>query len=140
MGEKTIVSTWLGGMAFSTDLDGHQVIIDAAPQFGGTDRGPQPKPLMLVSLAGCTGIDVVSILNKMRVDFQEFRIIVQGHLTDEHPKQFIKIHLIYEFKGKNLPLEKIRKAVELSQNRYCGVSATYKKALELTWEIKIKEG
>ncbi|RLE01293.1 MAG: OsmC family peroxiredoxin, partial [Candidatus Aminicenantes bacterium] len=53
--------------------------------------------------------------------------------------QFIKIHLIYEFKGKNLPLEKIRKAVELSQNRYCGVSATYKKALELTWEIKIKE-
>lgn len=83
---------------------------------------------------------MVSILNKMRVDFQEFRIIVQGHLTDEHPKQFIKIHLIYEFKGKNLPLEKIRKAVELSQNRYCGVSATYKKALELTWEIKIKEG
>jgi putative redox protein len=139
MGEKTITSTWLGGMAFGTDLDGHQIIIDAAPEFGGADRGPRPKPLMLVALAGCTGIDVVSILQKMRIAVEGFKIIVKGYLTDEHPKEFVKIHLIYEFKGKGLPQEKLRRAVELSQERYCGVSATYKKALELTWEIKIKE-
>ena len=139
MSKKTITSTWLGGMAFGTDVDGHQIIIDAASEFGGENRGPRPKPLMLVALAGCTGIDVVSILKKMRVNFDEFKIIVEGELTEEHPRHFSRMHIIYEFKGKNIPLDKLQKAVELSQQKYCGVSATYKKALELTWEIKINQ-
>lgn len=139
MSKKIITSSWLGGMAFRSEVDGHEIIVDALPVFGGTNQGPPPKTLMLVSLAGCTGIDVVSILKKMRVEFDEFNIIVEGELTEEHPKHFVRMHLIYEFKGKDLPLEKIKKAVELSQERYCGVSATYKKALELTWEIRLKE-
>lgn len=79
---------------------------------------------MLVALAGCTGIDVVSILKKMRMNFDEFKIMVEGELTEEHPRHFTRMHVVYEFKGKYLPLDKIQKAIELSQQKYCGVSAT----------------
>ncbi|MCI4445783.1 MAG: OsmC family protein [Candidatus Aminicenantes bacterium] len=136
-GRVTITADWLDGMAFEAEVNGHKIIMDAEPEVGGKDRGPRPKPLMLVSLAGCTGMDVISILQKMRVPVEKFRLTVQGDLTSEHPKQFYRMHIIYEFTGKDLPLDKLTKAVELSQERYCGVSATYKKALELTYEIKV---
>ncbi len=94
---------------------------------------------MLAALGGCTAMDVISILKKMRVNVENFNVHVEGELTDEHPKQFYKMHVIYEFTGKNLPLDKLQKAVELSEDRYCGVSAVYKKVMELTSEIKIIE-
>ena len=130
---------WLENMAFEADVNGHKIVLDAAAEVGGEDRGPRPKPLMLTALAGCTGMDVVSILKKMRVELDGFNVVVEGDLTDEHPKQFYKMNVIYEFTGKDLPLEKLQKAVSLSEERYCGVSALYKKAIELTSEIKIKE-
>jgi putative redox protein len=133
----SITADWLDGMAFKAEVNGHKIIMEAEPEVGGEDRGPSPKPLMLVSLAGCTGMDVISILQKMRVPVEKFRLFVQGDLTSEHPKQFYHMHIIYEFTGKDLPPDKLTKAVELSQERYCGVSATYKKALELTYEIKV---
>jgi len=133
----SITAEWLEGMAFEAEVNGHKIILDAEPDVGGKDRGPRPKPLMLVSLAGCTGMDVISILQKMRVPVEKFRLMVQGDLTSEHPKEFYHMHIIYEFTGKNLPMDKLTKAVELSQERYCGVSATYKKALKLTYEIKV---
>ena len=92
---------------------------------------------MLLSLGGCTGIDVISILKKMRVDVDEFNVRVEGELTEEHPKHFVKIHVVYEFTGKDLPMDKLKKAVELSEERYCGVSAVYKKVIEMTSEIKV---
>jgi putative redox protein len=113
--------------------------MDAGPQVGGENLGPRPKPLMLAALGGCTGMDVISILGKMRVEVDSFNVVVEGELTEEHPKYFTKMHVIYEFTGKNLPLDKLKKAVELSEERYCGVSATLKKAVELTTEIKITE-
>jgi putative redox protein len=94
---------------------------------------------MLAALAGCTGMDVVSILKKMRVDLDDFNVYVEGDLTEEHPKQYAQMHVIYEFKGKNLPEEKLQKAVNLSEERYCGVSAMYRKAFGITSEIKIIE-
>lgn len=109
MSKKTITSAWLGGMGFGTDVDGHQIIIDAAPEFGGEDRGPRPKPLMLVALAGCTGIDVVSILKKMRVNFDEFKIIVEGELTEEHPRHFTRMHVVYELRESIFLSIKFRK-------------------------------
>ncbi|MBC7350589.1 MAG: OsmC family protein [Candidatus Aminicenantes bacterium] len=135
--QLSITADWLDGMAFEAEVNGHKIIMDAEPEVGGQDRGPRPKPLMLVSLAGCTGMDVISILQKMRVPVEKFRLIVQGDLTSEHPKHFYKMHIIYEFTGRNLPFEKLKQAIELSQEKYCGVSATYKKALELTYEIKV---
>ena len=139
MAKEEIQVSWLDKMAFSTEVNGHEMIIDAIPEVGGENRGPRPKPFMLVALGGCTAMDVISILKKMRVEVQGFNVKVEGDLTEEHPKQFHKIHVIYEFKGKDLPMDKLQKAIDLSEERYCGVSAVYKKAMELTSEIRVVE-
>lgn len=139
MAKEKVKVKWLENMAFSAEVSGHEIIIDATEKVGGQDRGPRPKPLMLAALAGCTGMDVVSILKKMRVEVDDFNVSVEGELTEEHPKHFIHMHVIYEFTGKELPMEKLKKAVSLSEERYCGVSATYREAMKLTSEIKIKE-
>jgi putative redox protein len=127
---------WAKGMAFETEMFDHKLVVDADSRFGGEGKGPRPKPLLLLSLAGCTGMDVVSLLDKMRVDIDDFKIIVQAELTDEHPKYYHKIHLIYQFKGHDLNTAKIEKAVNLSQDKYCGVSYMLKKAADITFEIE----
>ncbi len=136
--KKQIDMNWQGGMAFTTELDGHKVVVDASPENDGENLGPRPKALMLVALGGCTGMDVVSILKKMRVEVDWFNVKIEGDLTEEHPKHFTDIKLIYEFKGNGLTVDKVRKAVDLSMERYCGVAAVYKKALNLTYDIVIK--
>ena len=137
---KEIVNTkWLDNMAFEADVDGHKIVIDAQPNVGGENRGPRPKPLMLAALGGCTAMDVISILKKMRVEVKSFNVKVEGDLTEEFSKHFYKMHVIYEFTGKELPMDKLKKAVELSEEKYCGVSAVYKKAMEITSEIKVTE-
>jgi len=140
MGKEIVSTKWLDGMAFECDINGHKVTIDAVPEVGGQDRGPRPKPLMLASLGGCTAMDVISILKKMRVDVKDLNVIVEGELTEEHPKHFYNMHVIYEVTGKDLPLDKIKKAVTLSEDRYCGVSAVYKEVIEITSEIRLIEG
>ncbi len=135
---KEVVNVnWLDNMGFEADVRGFKLTLDATENVGGKNRGPQPKPLMLVSLAGCTGMDVVSMLKKMRVEVEDLAIKVEGDITDEHPKHFSGMHIIYEFKGKDLPIEKLNKAVDLSMERYCGVSATYRKAMKISHEIKV---
>ena len=131
---------WLAGMAFENTTNGHRFTIDADSQFGGQDKGPRPKPVLLNSLAGCTGMDVVSILSKMKQEFSWFNIRVEGELGDEHPKTYESIKIIYQFKTVDgLDDAKVRKAINLSQERYCGVSAMLKKACNLTWEIEYVE-
>jgi putative redox protein len=132
-----VETNWKGNMQFEATVSGHKVLMDATPDSGGEDKGARPKQLMLAALAGCTGMDVVSILKKMRVDVDEFDIDVEAGLTEEHPKYYNKMHIIYKFKGKDLDPEKLKKAVDLSQERYCGVSAAYKKAMEISYEIVI---
>jgi putative redox protein len=124
-------------MSFSTEIDGHKLHTDAKKEFGGNDKGPRPKPLMMFALAGCTGMDVVSILAKMRVEIEDLDIEIQAEMTEEHPKVYSKMNIVYKFKGDNLPIEKLEKAINLSQERYCGVSAMYRKAMDITHEIKI---
>jgi putative redox protein len=131
--------SWTDKVAFETDMDGHKVIIDAGEESGGSDLGPRPKKLMLTSLAGCTGIDVVMILKKMKVEVEGFNVIVEGELTEEHPKYYHTIKVIYQFKGKNLPMDKLEKAVQLSEDKYCGVSALYRKAVKMEREIRVVE-
>lgn len=139
MTKETVNTRWLNKMAFESDIYGHKLILDAGPIVGGENRGPRPKTIMLASLGGCTGMDVISILTKMRIAVESLNVKVEGVLSEEFPKQYIKMHVTYEFTGKNLPLDKLQKAVDLSENRYCGVSAVYKKAIEMTSEITIKE-
>ena len=135
--KHTISTTWKGGIAFEADVNGHKVPMDATDEFGGQNSGPSPKKLMLVALSGCTGMDVVSILKKMRVELDALDIEVQGDVTDEHPKHYDKMHVIYKFTGKDLPLDKLEKAVKMSEETYCGVGALYRKAIEVSSEIVI---
>ncbi len=111
-------------MAFKAELDGHSFMVDADAQFGGQNLGPKPKGLLLTALAGCTGMDVVAILKKMRVQPSLFEVDVQGDLADGHPKKFVSIVTEYRFEGEDLPVDKLKKAVSLSEERYCGISAT----------------
>lgn len=135
--KHTLDTKWKGNMQFEANLDDHLLIMDALPESGGENTGARPKKLMLASLAGCTGMDVISMLKKMRIEPKTFNINIEAEVTEEHPKQYISMHLIYEFTGEGLDEDKIRKAVELSQDRYCGVSAVYRKTMPITYEIKI---
>jgi putative redox protein len=137
--KHVIDMAWTDKVAFEGDMDGHKVIIDATREVGGSDLGPRPKKLMLTALAGCTGIDVIMILKKMKVEPEAFHVIIEADVTDEHPKHYNKMKVIYQFKGKNLPIEKLEKAVKLSESTYCGVTAVYRKAMEMESEIRIVE-
>ena len=130
---------WTDQVAFQADMDGHKVIIDAAVDSGGNNLGPRPKQLMLTALAGCTGIDVIMILKKMKLEPEAFNVIVEADVTDEHPRHYTKMKVVYQFKGKDLPMDKLEKAVKLSEDKYCGVTAVYKKAMEIESEIRVVE-
>ncbi len=137
MSEKINV-TWSGEMAFEAEVNDFKMKLDAEERVGGKNGGPRPKPLTLVSLGGCTGMDVISILAKMRVVPDAFDVQVSGELTEEHPKYYHKIHIVYKFKGNDLPMDKLEKAVTLSQDRYCGVSEMLRRAATLTHEIVVE--
>ena len=102
MATNFINSVYQGGMSFKTGIQGHDVIIDLDKAGGGNDLGTSPKILMLVSLAGCTGLDVVSILNKMKVNFSDFAIQIEAHLTEVDPKIYDKVEMQMNPKLKKL--------------------------------------
>lgn len=130
---------WKQNLAFECTMDGHHMVIDASKEGGGDDLGPRPKKLMLTALAGCTGLDVIMILRKMKVNPEAFNVIVEGDLTEEFPMRYHQMKIIYQFKGKDLPLDKLEKAVKLSEEKYCGVSASYRLAMDLIFEIRVIE-
>lgn len=135
----TVTCEFKQGMYFEADVGGHKIGMDASPEFGGKNKGPRPKPLILAALSGCTGMDVVSLMNKMSVPFTGFKIYVEGTVMDEHPKYYNKIHVIYEIRGKNLSKVDVEKAVSLSQEKYCGVLGGLKKIAKTTYEIRYLE-
>ncbi len=137
MKKNEISMNWKGNMSFEGVVNGHKILMDADATVGGENKGPRPKPLMLLALAGCTGMDVVSILKKMRVEVEDFNVSVSADMTEEHPVVYSTIHIVYEFKGQGLDMDKLQKAIDLSQERYCGVSAMYRKFVNITHEIKV---
>ena len=110
--KETISVKWTDGISFEADVAGFKIAIDSDPEFGGQNKGPKPKPLMMVALAGCTGMDLVSLMNKMRVEYDSLNIIVEGDLTEEHPKHFTKMKVIYEISGKDIDLKKVEKWID----------------------------
>ena len=139
MGDKHSIKTeWKGNMAFEAQVDGHRVQMDETTE-NGSSAGPSPKKLLLVAVSGCTGMDVVSLLRKMRVEIEKCSIEVQGDVAEDHPKRYTKMHVIYTFTGKNLPLDKIQKVVKMSEDTYCGVEALIRMAIEITSEIRVVE-
>lgn len=135
--KPTTTATWRGDMSFEVDLQGHTFLVDADESVGGTNQGPRPKALLLSALAGCTGMDVVAILRKMQMPFDRFTIAVDGTLTEQHPRVYGKVALVYSFWGDALDESKINKAVQLSQDRYCGVSATMREVGEITHQVRL---
>jgi putative redox protein len=130
--------TWKGKMAFEGKTEsGHSVLMDAKPEFGGEERGPRSMELLMVALGGCTAMDVISILKKMRVDLESMTINVDSEQATEHPKVFTKINIEYNFTGKNIKEEDVKKAIQLSQEKYCSVSAMLKKTAEITYRWNI---
>ncbi len=128
---------WLENMTFESEVNGHKIKVDAGEESGGNNAGARPKPLMLVALAGCTGMDVISILKKMRVNIDDLTISVEANMREEHPKYYDTMKVIYHFKGTDLPMDKLQRAVQLSEEQYCGVSALYKLAIPVSFEIKV---
>ncbi len=137
--EHSVRTTWKKEMVFESDVNGHKLLMDAPEASGGQDKGPRPKPLMLAALAGCTGIDVVGILKKMRIDPDHLEIIVEGDTAEDFPKHYTHLKVIFEFHGKDLPKDKLQKAVELSRDKYCGVSHIYKQVIDIEYEIRVIE-
>ena len=124
---------FVGQMEFDTEVNGHHITLDTSEASGGENKGPSPKPLILSSLAGCTGMDVVSLLNKMQVSYSNFNIAVEADLGDEHPRIYTEIRLTYFIKTEDH--DKMQKAVQLSMDKYCGVSAMLSKVCPIVSKI-----
>ena len=123
-----VTTQWKGNMLFQSDNpSGKTVLIDTSPENGGNHEGLAPKAMMLSSLAGCSGLDVVSILNKMKVVVEDFKMDVTGELTEEHPKYYHTVTVDYHFYGSNLDEKKIQRAVDLSVETYCGVMEMFRR-------------
>jgi putative redox protein len=124
-------------MQLEVHQNGHSFFIDGSPEIGGENKGVRPKALILTALAGCTAMDVISLLNKMKVEFSEFSVSADGELTDEHPKIYKNMWLKYRIKLANeSDKPKMEKAVNLSQEKYCGVSAMVRFFTNLKIEIE----
>ena len=137
--KETIKATWLNDLSFEAEVDGHKLYLDTSLEHGGKNMGPRPKPLMMVALAGCTGMDVVAILKKMRVEIESLTVDVEGDVSEDHPKRFEGMKVIFRVKGKDVSRKNVEKAVNLSKTKYCGVSANYSKAFTIEHEIIIEE-
>ena len=135
MAVNTIKADFKGGMNFSVDVNGYTINIDTDEAGGGKNTSTRPKVLMLVSLAGCTGLDVVSILNKMRVAFSDFSISVDGHLTASEPKVYDAVTINYTIKVEKADEAKVEKAVRLSEEKYCGVSKMFESFAKVSFTI-----
>ena len=129
-----VQTTWKGGMLFESTNPGGNLLINDGEE--STQVAYTPKALMLASLAGCSGLDVASLLKKMRAEVDEFTIDIEANLTDEHPKHYDKVKVIYNFYGTDFKKDKIEKAVDFSVERYCGVMEMFRKFAEVTIEIK----
>jgi len=127
--------TWQDGMRFvGVGPSGHAVGMDMGRDVGGNNTGPRPSELLLIALAGCTGMDVVSILGKMRTPARSLEILVTSERAPEHPKAFRKAQLL--FRAEGVPEENLRKAAQLSQERYCSVSHSL--STEITIEVEAR--
>ena len=117
----------------------HWITMDGPENLGGNNAGVRPKELILISLAGCTGSDVVSILKKKRINLTDFEINITAQQTDEHPKVFSEVDLEYVFYGKDIKEKDVERAIELSTTIYCGVSAMLKKSMKINYSHRIVE-
>ncbi len=130
--------TLIGDMQFVGSADsGHAVLMDASPSVGGSNTGSRPMELLLMAFGGCSGMDVISILRKKKQDVSRLELNVKGEQAKDHPHMYTAIHVEYVVTGKEISKDAVKKAIELSLERYCSVGATLGKAAKITHSHKI---
>ncbi len=135
-----IVTTWKEALAFDALSDsGHIVRLDTSIEGGGLNSGMNPKKMLLASLCGCSGMDVVDILNKMMANFSKLAITAEAEQTDEHPKVFKSIELVYSSDIAATDADKLTRAINLSMEKYCGISAMLSKHCAITYTIQLTQ-
>jgi putative redox protein len=128
----------IGGLAFAGKADsGHWVVMDGPVELGGADGGSRPKELLLMALAGCTGSDIASILTKKRVPYTGLEIHVSGTTREEHPQVFTDIHVEYVVTGNGVEERDLQRAIELSETKYCSVSAMLRASVAMSSSYRI---
>lgn len=131
---------WNGKMGF-VGISGtnHSVVMDVSKENGGDGAAASPMEMVLMGLAGCSGVDVAIIVQKKRLDVRDFEIIVNAERADEHPKVFTKVYMTFIFEGEDLSVKPLEDAVRLSIEKYCSVAGMINKTAEINWTVKIKD-
>lgn len=137
---KKIVARWVEGKEFhTTTASGHCVVTDAGEKAGGNNRGPSPIELLLVGMAGCTGIDVVEILRKKRVEFTGLEVRLEGTRAETYPMVYTEIDVVFTVRGKNVPARAVEQAIHLSEEKYCSASIMLGKTAKINSKYEIIE-
>lgn len=136
MTEHHVSTRWAGKMAFDSEIGEYTIRIDSKNE-AGESSGPSPKSLLLTALTGCTGIDLATILPKMHVEFDTLTIEATAPMTAEHPRVYTEIRLVYRITGQDIDETKVRRAIELSEKKYCGVSAMLRAHCPIHWTLEI---
>lgn len=130
---------WIQGLGFEVEVRNHFLFTDAQKEFGSKDRGPNPKEYVLSGLCGCTGMDVISLLKKFKINVIEFSVTADAELTQKHPIVFSKILLTFKIKALNADSQLAHKAVHDSMTKYCGVSAMLSKAVTINYKVLLND-
>src|SRR5215470_928817 len=131
--------TLVDGLHFAGDIGGVRIDLDADESVGGVGAGPQPPRLLLLALAGCTAMDVISILRKKRQQVSGLSVEVKGSRADQHPRVYTRIEVFYRVRGQNVDPRAVARAIELSETRYCPVMAMLSKVAEVTTSYDVEE-
>ena len=141
MSTKKAIVKHIKGVTFLGKSDSnHWVTMDGPESFGGSDAGTRPKELLLIALGGCTGSDVITILQKKKVQISNFEMNITADVAEEHPQVFTKINVEYVFHGKDIQEKDVERAIDLSQTKYCSVTHMLNKAMQITHSFKIIDG
>ncbi len=136
---KTTIK-WKGKRSFQgTAESGHSVLMDGPVEFGGEDGGPRPMELLLVGLGGCTAYDVVSILEKKRLDISGLKVEIDADRSDTHPKIYSEIRVHFIISGRNISEKAVQQAIDLSENKFCSASAMLKKAARIVTSYELQD-
>lgn len=138
--KHTVRMTWRERMTFDAiTTTGHHLTVDSLPEHGGNERGPRPLELLLAGLAGCSAMDVISVLHKKREPVLGLEVEVEGTRAVEHPMIYTDISMVYRVKGKVSPAS-VARAIELSIGKYCGAYAMLSRSARMTSRFEIDDG
>jgi putative redox protein len=138
MSKKTALVRWVDGLVFETQTEsGHRGYLDSFPKEGQTSKGPTPMELLLVAVAGCTGMDIVDILRKKRLDIKGLEVQVTGTRAETYPMVYTELDVVYRVRGKDIPASAVEQAVKLSEEKYCSVGIMIGKAAKINSRYEI---